>query len=106
MGNNLPMSKPIGIYEAKTHFSQIVDDLVNGRCGPVPVMRRGKQAVSLATEPPSAATLAKPKSIIGCMKGLIGDIDLKDTELTEEEIDELFGEKRDIEKEKRMSRKV
>ena len=30
MGNNLPMSKPIGIYEAKTHFSQIVDDLVNG----------------------------------------------------------------------------
>jgi hypothetical protein len=97
------MSKPIGIYEAKTHFSQIVDDLVNGRCGPVPIMRHGKQAVYLVTELPAATTPTKPKSIIGCMKGLIGDIDLKDTELTEEEIDELFGEKRDIEKEKRIS---
>ena len=39
--NTLPYAKPIGVYEAKTHFSKIVDDLVNGRCGPVPVLRHG-----------------------------------------------------------------
>ena len=103
MGNNLPMSKPIGIYEAKTHFSQIVDDLVNGRCGPVPVMRRGKQAIYLVTEPPAAAVPAKPKSIIGCMEGQFRHINWEDTELTEEEIDELFGEKRDAAKEARLA---
>lgn len=101
MSNSLPMSKPIGIYEAKAHFSQIVDDLVNGRCGPVPIMRRGKQAVYIATEPPSPP--AKPKPIFGCMKGMIGDIDLEDIELTRKEIDEMFGEKRDKAKEARLA---
>ncbi len=103
MSNNLPISKPIGIYEAKTHLSQIVDDLVNGRCGPVPVMRRGKQAVYLVTELPTATAPAKPKSIIGCMEGQFRHIDWKDTELTENEIDELFGEKRDAVKEARLA---
>ncbi len=46
----LPYAKPIGVYEAKTHFSKIVDDLVNGRCGPVPVLRHGKKAVFIVTD--------------------------------------------------------
>ncbi|MBR6022317.1 MAG: hypothetical protein IK066_07855 [Kiritimatiellae bacterium] len=40
----------IGLFEAKTHFSRIVDDLVNGRSGAVPVMRRGKPAVYIVTD--------------------------------------------------------
>lgn len=78
MGNNLPMSKPIGIYEAKTHFSQIVNDLVNGRCGPVPIMRHGKQAVYLVTELPSPKLTQKPKIRFGIGKGryqIVDDID-------------------------------
>ncbi|MBQ3810102.1 MAG: type II toxin-antitoxin system Phd/YefM family antitoxin [Kiritimatiellae bacterium] len=34
----------IGLFDAKTHFSQIVDDLLNGRRGPVSILRRGKPA--------------------------------------------------------------
>lgn len=78
MGNKLPMSKPIGIYEAKTHFSQIVDDLVNGRCGPVPIMRLGKQAVYLVTELSSPELTQKPKIQFGIGKGryqIVDDID-------------------------------
>ena len=101
--NPLPLSKPIGLYEAKTHFSKIVDDLVNGRCGPVPVMRHGKQAIFMFTSDSLPEPPKKPKSIIGCMAGQLGNIDLEDIELTEDEIDELFGEKREKAKEARLA---
>lgn len=85
MSNSLPMSKPIGIYEAKAHFSQIVDDLVNGRCGPVPIMRRGKQAVYIATDPPfPPAFREKPTIQFGIGKGkyqIVDDIDAANDEI-------------------------
>ncbi len=84
MGNTLPISKPIGIYEAKTHFSQIVDDLVNGRCGPVPVMRRGKQAVFIIPELPAAELTQRPKIKFGIGKGryhIVDDIDAANDEV-------------------------
>ena len=34
----------IGLFEAKTHFSRLVDDILNGRSGPVSILRRGKPA--------------------------------------------------------------
>ena len=34
----------IGLFDAKTHLSRIVDDLLNGRTGPVPILRRGRPA--------------------------------------------------------------
>ena len=34
----------IGLFDAKTHLSRIVDDLLNGRSGPVSILRRGKPA--------------------------------------------------------------
>lgn len=34
----------IGLFDAKTHLSRIVDDLLNGRTGPVSILRRGKPA--------------------------------------------------------------
>ena len=34
----------IGLFDAKTHFSRIVDDILNGRSGPVSILRRGKPA--------------------------------------------------------------
>ena len=103
MKKQLPISKPIGLYEAKTHFSKIVDDLVNGRCGPVPVTRHGKQAVYIFTSNALPEPPPKPKSIIGCMKGQLRDLDLADIELTDGEIDEMFGEKRDKAKESRLA---
>ena len=32
----------IGLFDAKTHFSRLVDDILNGRSGPVSILRRGK----------------------------------------------------------------
>ena len=37
-------SATIGLFEAKTHFSRLVDDILNGRSGPVSILRRGKPA--------------------------------------------------------------
>ena len=34
----------IGLFDAKTHLSRLVDDLVNGRRGPISILRRGKPA--------------------------------------------------------------
>ena len=34
----------IGLFDAKTHLSRLVDDLVNGRRGPFFILRRGKPA--------------------------------------------------------------
>lgn len=34
----------IGLFDAKTHFSRLVDDILNGRSGPVSILRRGKPA--------------------------------------------------------------
>ena len=34
----------IGLFEAKTHFSRLVDDILNGRSGPVSILRRGEPA--------------------------------------------------------------
>ena len=101
MSSALPMSKPVGLYEARTHFSQIFDDLVNGRCGPVPITRRGAKTVYLVAEPP--APQPPRKSIIGCMEGKFRHINWEETEFTDEEIDELFGEKRDKAKEARLA---
>ncbi len=73
----LPYAKPIGVYEAKTHFSKIVDDLVNGRCGPVPVLRHGKKAVFIVTDDALANT-PRPKLRFGLGKGrykIVDDID-------------------------------
>ncbi len=73
----LPYAKPIGVYEAKTHFSKIVDDLVNGRCGPVPVLRHGKKAVFIVTDDALANT-TRPKLRFGLGKGrykIVDDID-------------------------------
>lgn len=101
MSSALPMSKPVGLYEARTHFSQIFDDLVNGRCGPVPITRRGAKTVYLVAEPPTPQP--PRKSIIGCMEGRFRHLTREDVKLTPEEIDELFGEKRFAEKEKRLA---
>ena len=103
MNSTLPMSKPIGIYEARTHLSQIFDDLVNGRCGPVPITRRGTKTVYLVVEPPTVESRPR-KSIIGCMEGRFRHINWEETEFTPEEIDELFGEKRFAAKEVRIAR--
>ena len=73
----LPYAKPIGVYEAKTHFSKIVDDLVNGRCGPVPVLRHGKKAVFIVTDD-ALADKTRPKLRFGLGKGrykIVDDID-------------------------------
>ena len=73
----LPYAKPIGVYEAKTHFSKIVDDLVNGRCGPVPVLRHGKKAVFIVTDD-ALADMPRPKLRFGLGKGrykIVDDID-------------------------------
>ena len=53
----------MGMFEAKTHFSQLVDDIVGGRNDCVRVLRRGKPVVQI--------TLVddKPKGIkIGSMR--------------------------------------
>lgn len=44
----------MGMFEAKTHFSQLVEDLVGGRNDCVRVLRRGKPVVqiTLASEKP------------------------------------------------------
>ena len=73
----LPYAKPIGVYEAKTHFSKIVDDLVNGRCGPVPVLRHGKKAVFIVTDD-ALANKPRPELRFGLGKGrykIVADID-------------------------------
>lgn len=103
MNSTLPMSKPIGIYEARTHLSQIFDDLVNGRCGPVPITRRGTKTAYLVLEPPMAESRHR-KSIIGCMEGRFRHLTREDIKLTPEEIDEHFGERRFAAKEARISR--
>ena len=75
--NTLPYAKPIGVYEAKTHFSKIVDDLVNGRCGPVPVLRHGKKAVFIVTDD-VLAEKPRPALHFGLGKGrykIVDDID-------------------------------
>ncbi len=56
----------MGLFEAKTHFSQLVDDLVIGKTDCVCVLRRGKPAVQI--------TLATPKKRgikIGSMKDAV-----------------------------------
>ena len=86
MKKQLPISKPIGLYEAKTHFSKIVDDLVNGRCGPVPVMRHGKQAVYIFTSDSLPEPPPKPAIRYGIGKGryqIIDDIDEANDEVLE-----------------------
>ncbi len=103
MNSTLPMSNPIGIYEARTHLSQIFDDLVNGRCGPVPITRRGTKTAYLVLEPPMVESRHR-KSIIGCMEGRFRHLTREDIKLTPEEIDEHFGEKRFAAKKARISR--
>ena len=82
MNSTLPMSKPIGIYEARTHLSQIFDDLVNGRCGPVPITRRGTKTVYLVVEPPTVES--RPSIRFGLGKGkyaIVDDIDEKNDQV-------------------------
>ena len=102
MNSTLPMSDPIGIYEARTHLSQIFDDLVNGRCGPVPITRRGTKTAYLVLEPPMAES--RHRKSIGCMEGRFRHLTREDIKLTPEEIDEHFGEKRFAAKKARISR--
>ena len=99
----LPYAKPIGVYEAKTHFSKIVDDLVNGRCGPVPVLRHGKKAVFIVTDEALSPQPPAPKSIIGCMEGKFRHLEREDVKLTPEEVERLFGETRFAAKDTRLA---
>ena len=76
----------IGLFEAKTHFSKIVDDLLNGRSGAVPVMRRGKPAVYIVTDAffRQAAAGGSPGIRYGLAKGkyrLARDIDAGNAEV-------------------------
>ncbi len=67
---DLPVADSIGVFEAKTHFSRIVDDVMNGRCGPVPVLRRGKAAVYIVSTPFfHHAAAPQPRIRIGLAKG-------------------------------------
>ena len=76
----------IGLFEAKTHFSKIVDDLLNGRSGAVPVMRRGKPAVYIVTDAfyRQATAGSSPGIRYGLAKGkyrLARDIDAGNAEV-------------------------
>ena len=42
----------VGMFEAKTHFSQLVESLVSGDTDYVSVMRRGKPVVRIVLEAP------------------------------------------------------
>lgn len=42
----------VGMFEAKTHFSQLVESLVSGDTDYVSVMRRGKPVVRIVLEVP------------------------------------------------------
>ena len=75
----------IGMFEAKTHFSRIVDDLVNGRSGAVPVMRRGKPAVYIVSDEFFRKAAGEAQGIrYGLAKGkyrLARDIDAGDADV-------------------------
>lgn len=76
----------IGVFEAKTHFSRIVDDLVNGRSRAVPVMRRGKPAAYIVSDAffREASAGTAPRIRYGLAKGkyrLARDIDAGNAEV-------------------------
>ena len=78
-----PMTE-IGMHEAKTHLSQLVERALAGE--EIVVTRRGKPAVRLA---PVAQTGGR-EALFGCMAGEIEFLDGFDDELPED-MAEAFG---------------
>ena len=80
----------VGLFEAKTHFSQLVDDLIVGKNDCVYVLRRGKPAVQITLAPPATSGIK-----IGAMKhavSLPADFDEKFDAL-DAKVAELFLER-------------
>ena len=48
----------VGMFEAKTHFSQLVDQLLSGQTEYVSVLRRGKPVVRIVLETQAGSTRA------------------------------------------------
>ena len=46
----------VGMFEAKTHFSQLVDQLLSGQTEYVSVLRRGKPVVRIVLESQAGST--------------------------------------------------
>ena len=46
----------VGMFEAKTHCSQLVDQLLSGQTEYVSVLRRGKPVVRIVLEPQAGST--------------------------------------------------
>ena len=46
----------VGMFEAKTHFSQLVDQLLSGQTEYVSVLRRGKPVVRIVLETQAGST--------------------------------------------------
>lgn len=46
----------VGMFEAKTHFSQLVDQLLSGQTEYVSVLRRGKPVVRIVPETQAGST--------------------------------------------------
>lgn len=81
----------IGMFEAKTHFSQLVDDLLSGNTDKVYVSRRGKPVVqiTLIQEKPPPVMLGLAKGHWNLPKDFDKAFDAMDAEIEEE----FLGEK-------------
>lgn len=58
----------VGMFEAKTHFSELVDDLLSGKTDRVCVSRRGNPVVQITLiqeeEPPVVLGMAKGRWVL------------------------------------------
>lgn len=76
----------IGMFEAKTHFSQLVDDLLEGKTDYISVMRRGKPVVRIVLEE------TKSKVKIGLSKGKWKSRSWEEEKSLDNEVEAMFDE--------------